>query len=196
MRIEGKLSKLCFLHGAGAYRAGALRPNPSLGAVRNAKGFESLRPRLVSNGIEAAPYRFILPVLGQDVFDEFQNRRIEGFGRGLVKVNVQIARERILPRICRCRRGVVTRIACRRGQGHCPNPLGEIPMSAHLAVLARAGLVRSERQSRSIIYRADLARLRDITLFLVQDCCGGRPEVCAPLIADLLADRSEEASSS
>ena len=69
-------------------------------------------------------------------------------------------------------------------------------MSAHLAVLARAGLVRSERQSRSIIYRADLARLRDITLFLVQDCCGGRPELCAPLIADLLADRREEASSS
>ena len=32
-------------------------------------------------------------------------------------------------------------------------------MSAHLAVLARAGLVISERRSRSIIYRADLATL-------------------------------------
>ncbi len=34
-------------------------------------------------------------------------------------------------------------------------------MSAHLGILSRAGLVRSERQSRSIIYRADLDRLRE-----------------------------------
>ena len=58
-------------------------------------------------------------------------------------------------------------------------------MSAHLSILARAGLVSSERHSRSIIYRADLARLRELTLFLLKDCCGGRPEVCAPLVADL-----------
>ncbi|HTR13029.1 MAG TPA: metalloregulator ArsR/SmtB family transcription factor [Roseiarcus sp.] len=58
-------------------------------------------------------------------------------------------------------------------------------MSAHLAVLARAGLVRGERRSRSIIYRADLQRLREVTLFLIKDCCGGHPELCAPLIADL-----------
>ena len=65
-------------------------------------------------------------------------------------------------------------------------------MSAHLAVLARAGLVRGERQSRSIIYRADLERLREVTLFLLKDCCGGRPEVCAPLIADLTPCCSEK----
>jgi ArsR family transcriptional regulator, arsenate/arsenite/antimonite-responsive transcriptional repressor len=58
-------------------------------------------------------------------------------------------------------------------------------MSAHLAILARAGLVRGERHSRSIVYRADLDRLRAVTLFLLKDCCGGSPEVCAPLIADL-----------
>jgi len=58
-------------------------------------------------------------------------------------------------------------------------------MSTHLAILARAGLVRGERHSRSIIYRADLERFREVTLFLLKDCCGGRPEVCAPLIADL-----------
>ncbi|MFY9656617.1 MAG: metalloregulator ArsR/SmtB family transcription factor [Methylocystis sp.] len=59
-------------------------------------------------------------------------------------------------------------------------------MSAHLSILARAGLVSSERHSRSIIYRADLARLRELTLFLLKDCCGGRPDVCAPLVADLV----------
>jgi len=45
--------------------------------------------------------------------------------------------------------------------------------------------VTSERQSRSVIYRADLARLRDMTVYLVKDCCGGRPELCEPLIAEL-----------
>ena len=58
-------------------------------------------------------------------------------------------------------------------------------MSAHLAILARAGLVTGERQSRSIIYRAHLPRLRELTLFLLKDCCRGRPEICAPLLADL-----------
>jgi len=58
-------------------------------------------------------------------------------------------------------------------------------MSAHLATLSRAGLVTSERQSRSIIYRADLNGLRELTLFLLKDCCGGSPELCAPLIAEL-----------
>ncbi len=59
-------------------------------------------------------------------------------------------------------------------------------MSAHLAMLARAGLVRSERRSRTIIYRAQLDGLRDVVLFLAKDCCGGRPESCVPLIADLI----------
>jgi ArsR family transcriptional regulator len=58
-------------------------------------------------------------------------------------------------------------------------------MSTHLSILARAGLVTGERHSRSIIYRANLAHFRKVTLFLLKDCCGGRPDICAPLIADL-----------
>ena len=58
-------------------------------------------------------------------------------------------------------------------------------MSVHLAILARSGLVTGDRQSRSVIYRANLARLREVTLFLIKDCCGGSPELCAPLLADL-----------
>src|SRR3546814_5617320 len=42
-------------------------------------------------------------------------------------------------------------------------------MSAHLAILASAGLVTSQRQSRSIVYRADRATLKALTLFLVTD---------------------------
>jgi ArsR family transcriptional regulator len=58
-------------------------------------------------------------------------------------------------------------------------------MSAHLAVLSRAGLVNGERQSRSIIYRANLSGFREVVLFLLKDCCDGRSDICAPLIADL-----------
>ena len=59
-------------------------------------------------------------------------------------------------------------------------------MSAHLGILSRASLILGERRSRSIVYRANLEQLRAVTLFLVKDCCGGRPELCAPLVADLL----------
>ena len=58
-------------------------------------------------------------------------------------------------------------------------------MSTHLAILTRADLIEAERQSRSIIYRAKLDAVHALTSFLVNDCCGGRPEICAPLIADL-----------
>jgi ArsR family transcriptional regulator len=59
-------------------------------------------------------------------------------------------------------------------------------MSSHLGILTRAGLVRSERRSRSMIYRANLDQLRQVVTFLLKDCCGGHPSVCAPLI-DALA---------
>jgi ArsR family transcriptional regulator, arsenate/arsenite/antimonite-responsive transcriptional repressor len=58
-------------------------------------------------------------------------------------------------------------------------------MSAHLATLSRAGLVTGQRQSRSVIYRAQLDQFRELTLFLLKDCCGGNAALCAPLIAEL-----------
>lgn len=58
-------------------------------------------------------------------------------------------------------------------------------MSSHLAILQRAGLVGAARQGRSISYRAELGAVRQLVTFLLQDCCGGRPELCGPLIGDL-----------
>lgn len=58
-------------------------------------------------------------------------------------------------------------------------------LSAHLLILSRARLVSSERHSRSIIYRANLGEFRDVALFLLRDCCGGRPEVCEPVVETL-----------
>ena len=79
---------------------------------------------------------------------------------------------------------------------HEPNglPAGELArvldvpqntMSAHLSTLSRAGLIKGERQSRSIIYHADLDAFRELTLFMIKDCCGGREELCTPLIQSL-----------
>lgn len=60
-------------------------------------------------------------------------------------------------------------------------------MSAHLAILSRAGLVVGERRSRSVIYRADLEGFRSVIAFLLKDCCGGRADLCRPLIDDLVS---------
>ena len=54
-------------------------------------------------------------------------------------------------------------------------------LSTHLAQLAGAGLIQARRESRSIIYTADYARMRELLGFLLEDCCAGAPEVCAPL---------------
>jgi DNA-binding transcriptional ArsR family regulator len=56
-------------------------------------------------------------------------------------------------------------------------------LSAQLTVLAHAGLVLSRRDGRSIIYMADYDAMSALLLYLVDDCCQGRPEVCAPLAA-------------
>ena len=56
-------------------------------------------------------------------------------------------------------------------------------MSTQLAILARTGLIRSRRDSRSIIYSADYPQIAALIGFLMEDCCQGRPEVCAPLAA-------------
>jgi DNA-binding transcriptional ArsR family regulator len=58
-------------------------------------------------------------------------------------------------------------------------------MSAHLAILARAGLIEGERESRTILYRAKISALQELTLFMIRDCCGGRADLCEPLIASL-----------
>ncbi|MBN9674019.1 ArsR/SmtB family transcription factor [Roseibium aggregatum] len=52
-------------------------------------------------------------------------------------------------------------------------------MSANLSVLLQAGLVRNEREGRSIRYFADLHGTRELLTFLMADCCGGHPELCA-----------------
>ena len=54
-------------------------------------------------------------------------------------------------------------------------------LSAQLTILANAGLVRSRREGRSIIYVADYEGMSGLLVYLMEDCCQGRPEVCGPI---------------
>lgn len=54
-------------------------------------------------------------------------------------------------------------------------------LSFNLNALSQAGLVSSHRDGRSIIYRADLKATGALLAYLVEDCCSGSPEICAPL---------------
>ncbi|WP_111734899.1 ArsR/SmtB family transcription factor [Roseovarius amoyensis] len=58
-------------------------------------------------------------------------------------------------------------------------------MSANLAVLHQAGLVRNQREGRSIRYFADLDGTRGLLGFLMEDCCGGNPDLCQPVISSI-----------
>lgn len=66
-------------------------------------------------------------------------------------------------------------------------------MSTHLGTLENAGLLTSERQGRSIIYRADITSLKSLLAYLIEDCCHGRPEQCAVMLDDLLSPHRETA---
>lgn len=81
------------------------------------------------------------------------------------------------------------------GAGAAGLPAGEIArrldmlpntLSNHLAILDHAGLVHARREGRSIIYTADFGSMQALLGFLLEDCCGGAPEICAPL-SDILA---------
>lgn len=58
-------------------------------------------------------------------------------------------------------------------------------MSTNLSILARSGLIRSEREGRSIRYFSDMEGVRGLLAFLIEDCCGGHPELCQPIINEV-----------
>ena len=55
-------------------------------------------------------------------------------------------------------------------------------LSFHLNQLRFAGLVSSRRESRSIIYSANFGAMRGLMSYLTEQCCGGRPELCSPIL--------------
>lgn len=59
--------------------------------------------------------------------------------------------------------------------GEIGEALGVAPatLSFHLKELSHAGLVASRREGRSIIYKADIAKMTSLMAFLLKDCCQG-----------------------
>ncbi len=58
-------------------------------------------------------------------------------------------------------------------------------MSSHLTILSQAGLTTSRRAGRNIFYRAVPDTIRQLTVFLIKDCCDGCADVCGHLQSDL-----------
>ena len=65
--------------------------------------------------------------------------------------------------------------------------------STNLGILARTGLIDSQREGRSVRYFASYARMTDLLRFLMLDCCRGEPEVVEPLVSSLCRKPAGEA---
>ena len=63
-------------------------------------------------------------------------------------------------------------------------------MSANLVILHQSGLVKNQREGRSIRYFVDLSGLRGLLSFLMEECCGGHPEACQPVLDTLICEPS------
>jgi DNA-binding transcriptional ArsR family regulator len=53
-------------------------------------------------------------------------------------------------------------------------------LSFHFDRLRQAGLVTVRRDGRSMIYAARFDTMNALLAYLSENCCGGRPELCAP----------------
>lgn len=56
-------------------------------------------------------------------------------------------------------------------------------LSFHLAELRRAGLIAQRRESRSLVYSADFRAMNGLLAYLSENCCGGNPAACAPVLS-------------
>jgi DNA-binding transcriptional ArsR family regulator len=54
-------------------------------------------------------------------------------------------------------------------------------LSTHLGVLARASLIRRDREGRVIRCSADYAGMQALLAYLLEDCCRGDQAICEPL---------------
>lgn len=58
-------------------------------------------------------------------------------------------------------------------------------LSVNLSQLLAAGLVRKTRDGRAVRYRADMDGMQRLLGFLMQDCCGGNPALCKPVLDEI-----------
>lgn len=65
-------------------------------------------------------------------------------------------------------------------------------LSGSLNILSNAGLVESRRAGKSVIYTAGYAEMTELLQFLMEDCCAGSSDICAPLAEIVLACDCED----
>lgn len=51
-------------------------------------------------------------------------------------------------------------------------------LSTHLSQLEQAGLLCSRREQQKVVYSVDITGTQSLLRFLVDDCCGGNPDLC------------------
>lgn len=79
----------------------------------------------------------------------------------------------------------------RGAEGALSGEIGEVlgvrqnTMSANLSILLQSGLIKNNREGRGIRYFANMEAIASLVSFLMEDCCGGRPELCRPLLKEL-----------
>lgn len=65
-------------------------------------------------------------------------------------------------------------------------------LSFHLKALAHALLVSVVQEGRYQRYRANLALMQDLIVYLTDECCAGHPEECAELCSPLVTPSSSK----
>jgi len=65
-------------------------------------------------------------------------------------------------------------------------------LSNSLNILSSAGLVESRRSGKSVIYTVRYAEMTALLGFLIEDCCAGSSDICAPLVEIALACDCED----
>lgn len=67
--------------------------------------------------------------------------------------------------------------------GDVASRLGVAPntLSARFTLLEQAGLISGVREGRVIRYAANMESISTLIVFLMEDCCGGHPELCGPV---------------
>ena len=55
-------------------------------------------------------------------------------------------------------------------------------LSSSLSILSHAGLIESRRAGKSVIYSVRYGDMTALLQFLMEDCCAGSSEICAPLM--------------
>ena len=67
-------------------------------------------------------------------------------------------------------------------------------MSANLAILQRSGLITKQRSGRNILYCADITAIANLIGFMLQDCCGGKPELCSAAMNSVFSQSPDDQS--